>query len=182
MTVDEVFNKIASHMVEGMMIHDQMQQAYDFLGLYGFAKCHEYHYIEETKGYECLLHYYSTRYHRLIQIEDKPKPEIIPQTWYKYSTTAVDTNTKRQSTQTMMKKWVEWEQETKKLYQEMYSELCNLGEIAAACEIKCYICAVDEELKHAEKKLLKLETIDYNINSIVSWQQPMYKKFKKQMR
>jgi len=64
----------------------------------------------------------------------------------------------------------------------MYSELCNLGEIAAACEIKCYICAVDEELKHAEKKLLKLETIDYNINSIVSWQQPMYKKFKKQMR
>jgi len=93
-----------------------MQQAYDFLGLYGFAKCHEYHYIEETKGYECLLHYYSTRYHRLIQIEDKPKPEIIPQTWYKYSTTAVDTNTKRQSTQTMMKKWVEWEQETKKLY------------------------------------------------------------------
>lgn len=182
MTVEEIFNKLASHMVEGMMFHDQLQQGYDFLGLCGFAKCHEYHHIEETKGYECLLHYYSTHYHKLLNIETISKPAIIPETWYKYTTMAVDANTKRQAVQMMMKKWVEWEQETKKLYQEMYSELCNLNEIATASKIKYYICAVDDELKHAEKKLIKLETIDYNINSIVSWQQPIYKKFKKKLK
>lgn len=182
MTVDEIFSRIAMHMVEGMMIHDQIQQGYDFLGLYGFAKCHEYHHIEETKGYECLIHYYSTHYHKLLIIENVPKPSIIPDTWYKYTTMAVDGNTKRQATQLLMKKWVEWEQETKKLYQEMYTELCSLNEIDAANKIKCYICNVSDELKHAEKKLIKLETIDYNINTIVSWQQPMYKKFKKKLR
>ena len=182
MTVDEIFSKLATHMIEGMMIHDQFQQAYDFLGLYGFSKCHEYHHIDETIGYTCLLHYYTTHYHKLLKIENVPKPQIIPETWHNYTTMAVDANTKRQATQTMMKKWVEWEQETKKLYQEMYHELCNLNEIAAADKIKYYICAVSEELKHAEKKIIKLETIDYNINTIISWQQPMYKKFKKKMR
>jgi len=116
MTVDEIFTKLAAHMVEGMMIHDTLSKGYDFLGLYGFSKCHEYHHIEETKGYECLLHYYSTRYHKLLEIKNIPEPEIIPANWYKYTTMAVDVATKRQAVKTMMEKWVEWERNTKKLY------------------------------------------------------------------
>lgn len=181
MTVEEIFSKLATHMAEGVMTHDLFVQAYDFLGLYGFSKCHEYHYIDEVKGYTELLHYYSTHYHKLLTIEDFPKPNIISQTWYKYTTMAVDTNTKRQAIQTMMKKWVEWEQETKKLYQEMYSELCKINEIAAADKIKCYIQDVSKELKYAEKKLIKFETISYDINMIMDWQQPIYNKFKKQL-
>lgn len=181
MTVEEIFTKLATHMVEGMMIHDAMTKAYDFLGLYGFAKCHEYHHIEETKGYMRLLHYYSAHHHKLLSITDIPRPDIIPANWYKYTTRNVDPNTKRQSVKMMMEKWVAWEQDTKKLYQEMYSELTNLGEIADACEIKCYILDVSEELKHAEKKIIKLETIDYNIGTIIEWQQPMYKKYKKEL-
>jgi hypothetical protein len=144
-------------------------KGYDFLGLYGFSKCHEYHHLDETKGYIKLLHYYSSRYHKLLTIKTVPQPTLIPDTWYKYNTMAVDTNTKRQATKTMTDAWVKWEQDTKKLYQEMYKELCDINEIAAANEIKYYICAVDEELKHAEKKLLKLESIDYSINTIISW-------------
>ena len=95
MTVEEIFNKLATHMAEGIMTHDLFTQGYGFLGLHGFAKCHEYHYIEEAKGYIELLHYYSTHYHKLLTIEDFSKPNIIPPTWYKYTTMAVDTNTKR---------------------------------------------------------------------------------------
>ena len=182
MTVDEIFTKLAAHMVEGMMIHDTLSKGYDFLGLYGFSKCHEYHRIEETKGYECLLHYYSTRYHKLLEIKNIPEPEIIPANWYKYTTMAVDVATKRQAVKTMTEKWVEWERNTKKLYQDMYKELFELGEIAAANKINCFICDVDEELKHAEKKLIKLETLGYDIGTIVNWQQPMYKKYKKKLK
>ncbi len=182
MTVDEIFTKLAAHMVEGMMIHDTLSKGYDFLGLYGFSKCHEYHHIEETKGYECLLHYYSTRYHKLLEIKNIPEPEIIPANWYKYTTMAVDVATKRQAVKTMMEKWVEWERNTKKLYQDMYKELFELGEIAAANKINCFICDVDEELKHAEKKFIKLETLGYDIGTIVNWQQPMYKKYKKKLK
>ena len=50
----------------------------------------------------------------------------------------------------------------------MYKELCDLGEIADAMKIKYYICAVDNELIHIEKKLIKLETIDYN-GTVSEW-------------
>lgn len=181
MTVDEIFSKLATHMVEGIMIHDELANAYDFLGLRGFAKCQDYHHIEETNNYRCLVHYYSTHYHKLIELGEIPKPQIIPNTWIKYTTMAVDTNTKRNAVKDMMNKWVEWERDTKKLYQEMRQELCALGEVAAALTIDCFICDVDKELVHAEKKFIKLETLGYDINTIISWQEPIYNKYKKKI-
>lgn len=182
MTVEEIFNKIATHMTEGIMIHDYMQQGYDFLNFYGYSRCQEYHYIEEVKDYKKLSHYYSTHYHRLLQIGEIAKPDFLSSSWYKYTSIAFDTNTRRQAVQTLMRKWVEWEQETKKLYSEMYIELYKLNEIAAANEIKYYICAVDKELKNAEKKLVELETIDYNIETIMDWQKAIHKKYKKKLK
>ena len=180
MTIEEIFNKIASHMVEGIMIHDEMANAYDFLGLFGFAKLHDCQHLEETCAYRKLAHYYSTHYHKLLKIDTQVRQTIIPESWYKYTTMAVDVNTKRSAVKDMMGKWVKWEQDTKKLYQEMRQELCALGEVAAALEIDCFIKDVDDELVHAEKKFIKLETIGYDIGTIISWQQHMYKKYKKE--
>ena len=182
MTIEEIFNKLASHMVEGIMIHDEMANAYDFLGLYGFAKCHDYHHLSETCNYRNLAHYYSTHYHKLLRIDTQKRQTIIPDAWYKYSTTAGDSNTKRSAVKDMMHKWVEWETDTKKLYAEMRKELCDIGEVAAALKVDCFLNDVDDELVHAEKKLIKLETIGYDIGTIISWQQPMYKKYKKEMK
>lgn len=182
MTVEEIFDTLINHMKEGMEFHAELARGYDFIGLYGFTKCHEYHYLAETKGYESLLHYYSTRYHKLINISEVPKHNLIPEAWYKYTTMAVDSGTIRTAVKSMMEKWVEWEKQTKKLYQKMYKELYDLGEIASAREIKCYIDDVDDELKHAEKKLIKLIAIDFDIVIITEWQQPMYRKFKKRLK
>lgn len=94
---------------------------------------------------------------------------------------AVDANTKRTAVKDMMTKWIQWEKDTKQLYSEMHQELCTLGEVAAALKIDCFLKDVDDELVHAEKKYIKLETINYDINTIIGWQQPMYKKYKKQL-
>ena len=181
MTHEQIFNEILDHMMEGITLHHELVCAYDFLGLYGFSKCHEYHYFAENKGFEHLLHYYSTRYHKLIRVNFNQKESIIPENWYKYTTMAVDVNTKRQAIKTMIEKWVTWERETKTLYQNMYKELVNIGEIASANELNKYICDVDDELKHAEKKLIKLETVGYDINAIIGWQDNMDKKFNKEL-
>lgn len=182
MTVEEVFNKIAAHMIEGIMYHDDMAKAYDFLGLYGFAKCHDYHHFEEEIGYRKLSHYYATHYFKLISLGEIPQPKIIPESWYKYTTMAVDSGTKRNAVKELMEKWVKWEKETKKLYEECFQELTNLREVAAASYIKKYLCDVDEELEHAQKKLIKLETIGYDIGTIISWQEPIKKKFEKALK
>ena len=46
----------------------------------------------------------------------------------------------------------------------------NLGEVAAACFVKNYIIAVDEELKNAEKKHLNLKATNFVINYIITSQ------------
>ena len=169
MTIEDIFNKLASHMIEGIMYHDEFANAYAFLGLYGFAKCHDYHHLEETKCYRNLQHYYSSNFHKLLSINDIPRPQIIPDNWSKYNTMEVDVSTKKNSVQSMMKKWIEWERETKQLYQQLRAELTALGEIAAGLYIDKLICEVSEELKHAEKSFIKMETIGYDIGTIVSW-------------
>jgi len=113
MTVEEVFTKLVNHMREGVMTHGEMARAYDFIGLEGFARMHDYHQCEEKQGYLCLLHYYSCHYHKLLKIEEIPLPKIIPETWYKYSTTDVDNGTKKGAVKELMEKWVQWERATK---------------------------------------------------------------------
>lgn len=85
MTVEEIFNTIGSHMIEGLMYHDEFARAFEFLGLWGYSKCHEYHYFEESKNYRDLSHYYATRFFKIIQFNDIPKLELIPNTWFKYN-------------------------------------------------------------------------------------------------
>ena len=58
MTVEEIYADVAAHMIEGLMIHEQLANYYDFLGLGGYKRCHEYHYIEESVKYRGLYRYF----------------------------------------------------------------------------------------------------------------------------
>lgn len=182
MTIEEIFNKIGSHMIEGLMYHDEMAKMYDFIALYGYAQEQNYHYVEESEGYRQLSHYYTSHYYKLMVKENIDDPKIIPDSWYKYSTMSIDTGTKRQLVKELMNKWVDWEKSTKKLYQEMCQELHTIGEIAAAQYLEKYIEDVTKELSHAEQKLIQLETIGYDIIIIATEQEDLYKKYTKKLR
>ena len=181
MTIDEIFTKLATHMINGLMYHDEFARAYDFMGLYGFAKLHRYHYIEELINYNRLLEYYNKFYRKLLKIENPNSQNIIPESWFKYTTLDVDTETKKSSIKELMNTWIKWERETKEFYQSMYNELLSIQEVDAAEYIKYYIHDVSKELCHAEKKLIKLETINYDIVHIAEWQSDLYNKYKKKL-
>ena len=80
MSVVENFSRMASHMVNGMMVHEQLINAYLFLGLKGYAECHKYHYLEETKSYISLCEYSVEHFDQIITARINPDgiPEIIP--------------------------------------------------------------------------------------------------------
>lgn len=181
MSIEEIFNKLANHMCEGVMFHDESVKAYEFLGFWGMAKCHINHACEEKEGYQKLLYYYSTHYFKLLRIEEITKTKLIPDIWYKYTTQAVDIATKRTFIKELMIKWIEWERSTKKLYQEMRKELEALNEIDAAIEIDKYIHDVSKELSHAEKILLKLESVEYNMVYIIEWMEGLDHKYTKKL-
>ena len=155
MEVSEIFARLKAHMLEGMVFHDEMARYYGFLNCGRWKSEHEWRYAEETEGYRDLCEYYMTTYNMLIPVEPMNRPDVIPDSWYRYMRQDVDANTRKNGMEIGIRKWVEWERETKNLYQEMWKQLVDIGEIAAAQFISRYIRAVDKELKNAESHALE---------------------------
>lgn len=181
MVVGEIFAKLKNHMLEGMVFHDQMARYYDFLNLKGYKRCHEYHYFEETVGYRKLCRYFMNHYQMFIPFSNMDNPKVIPESWYRYTRQEVDTGTKKSAIKTGIEKWVKWEKETKQLYQDMHKELMNIGEIAAAKKVGCYVCDVDYELKYAERRHIDLESINYDLPTIVMRQHELHEMYKEKL-
>ena len=155
--MEEIFAKIKAHMLEGMVFHDEMARYYDFLGLDAHRDNHRKHYEEETKGYQKLCGYYMHHHNKLLPNYPMNRPDVIPESWFMYKRQDVDINTKKNALRSGIKKWVDWETETKDFYEEMCGELLNEGEIASAHFIMKYVKDVDCEL--AEATAMSLESL-----------------------
>ena len=182
MAVDEIFSKVCAHMRKGLMLHDQIATAFSFLNLYGYQKCHEYHFYEENMNYRCLQDFYLDNYHKLIPEQEMKFTNLIPQSWYKYARENVDTNTKRGAVKDLFKQWVEWEKETKTELQSYYKQLLDLGEICAAENILYFLKDVSEELRIAQEKYISLDNINYDIVSIIEEQNHYFSTFSKKIK
>jgi hypothetical protein len=182
MTIDEVFEKIASHMIKGMMTHEQLANYYDFLGLKGYKRCHEYHFLDETITYRSVCRYYINHNDKLIKDSHQDKVNIIPDSWFTHVRSDVDTSTKRSAVKNAFELWKSWEEETKELYEQMYNVLIENEEVADALKVKCLIEDVDHELKVVEREILDLKAVDYDIIYIIEKQHCMHEKYKKKMK
>lgn len=182
MTIEEVFSQVSKHMIEGIMTHAQLADYYNFLGLKGYSKCHEYHFLSENFNFRKLSWYYLKHFNKLIPELPNDNPNIIPSTWFKYLRQDVDANTRKTALQGGVEKWVTWEYNTKAFYQNMYNELINMREVAAAEELKKYIIDVDDELAHAQQRHLEDSSIDFDIFDIIAKQEELYKKYCKKIK
>ena len=181
MTVDEIFKDLSKHMIKGLMVHEQMANYYDFLGLGGYKRCHEYHYMKETCSYRSLCRYYINHFNKLIPDSEIENPKIIPDSWYNYTRQDVDPSTKKNAVKNGLVTWYEWERDTKILYEKMYKELMNIGEVAAASKVHCFLMDTDDELKKVERYMLDKMATNYDINGIIAEQKNKHTKYKKKM-
>ena len=182
MTTEEVFKELSEHMVKGMMVHEQLANYYDFLGLYGYRDCHEYHFIHESCMYRKLCRYYVNHYNKLIPEMEFEQVSEIPESWYNHIRADVDFNTKKNAVKEGLTKWVNWESETKELYSNMYKELVNNGDIATAKFFERFIEDVDHELKKATKYWLNKEAINYDMSVIITEQDDKESKYESKLR
>ena len=182
MKVEEVFEKIGAHLRAGVKYHSEMMKIFEFMGFWGYAMEQRYHHYEEEQACIRFQHYFASHYFHMIGGEDEKIPEVVPSSWYKYSAQAVDIGTKRSAIKDLFGKWIEWEKNTKKLYEEMYQELTNLREVAAAIQVEKLIKDVDEELSQVQKQVLNLEAIGYDMTLIVDWQAALKKEYKKRIK
>ena len=182
MTVEEIFSKISSHMVEGMMHHEQFSDYYDFLGLDGYCCCHTYHYLKETHDRAKLHDFFINKYNKLIPETAVDTKSIIPPAWFSATRFNVDAATKKNGIKTALSEWHKWEKETRDLYVQMYNELIKINEIASAEYITDMICNVEKEIKHAEKRMIEYNGIGYDLVFIEEQQKKIAHKYHKKMK
>ena len=178
MEIERIFAEISSHIIEGVMFHEQMSDYYDFLNLHGYKRCHEYHCRCEMKNLRKIHRYYINHYNRLIQEDEIPNPKVIPSSWSKYARHEVDSGTKRTAVKDGIQRWYDWEKETKEFLESKFVDLMNENEIAASMKIKKLIRDVDHELKYACRKMIELASVDYDMEYIQSEQQRLHDKYK----
>ena len=182
MTAEEIFASIVNHQIRGVMFHAQMADYFDFLSLRGYKRLHECHYYEESCEFRSTCRYYINHYGKLISPGVTADPEVIPSGWLKYSRSDVDAGTKRTSTKKAFQMWVDWEKDTKKLYQQAWKDLMEIGDVASALFVKDMICDVDCELKCAERMELDLKSVDFSLDVIIPEQKCLHDKYKKKLK
>ena len=179
--MEVIFERLSAHFIEGMMIHDQFANYYDFLGFRGYKRCHEYHFLSETMSYRKLNRYYINHHGKLIPEMEVDDPNVIPGSWIRYKREDVDTSTKRNAVETAIKRWVSWEKETKSMLEEGIKSLCEAGKMADAMFLKKFLKSVDCELKYAERKMIELQDVNYDIGFIMQEQECIHDKYIKKM-
>lgn len=166
MSVQSVYETVAARLLQGVMVHSQYISYFDFLCLPGYRSEQEYHYKEESKAYHKLLQKYMCYYNKLLPVPKVESPEVIPIGWYDYTRMDVTGAEKREFVKAAYNAWVMWEQDTKRVFEKAYTELVELGDVASACEIKCLVKDVSEELGNARQQMLLLDMVDYDLNVI----------------
>lgn len=177
MTVEEIFIKVSSHMLKGLLFHNQLSHLYGFLNLKGYQQQQQHQYFEQSKAYFNLKNFYLCHYDKMINETPIDRLNVIPVNWYKYTRMEVDINTKRAAIQDAYKQWLAWEQETKQLLNECYQQLYNLKQIYASEKIINLIQDVNEEIHGIKEAQINLESTNYDMVFILDAQDNLYKQY-----
>ena len=179
MPVIDVFAKVSDHLIDGMMMHGQTADHYDFLGLEGLKRPHEYHFIRETISMRRIHRYSIDHCNRLLPVANTKHIDVIPVEWSNFTRQAVESETKSKAVEAGMREWCEWEHETKELYAKSAKDPYDAGEVAAAHMICELVRDVDDECEYADRSAPSLSAVDYDMRVIVPMRHGLHEKYGK---
>ena len=177
-----IFEKVINRQISALMFHDEMADMYDFLGLAGFKRLHEYQYFCESTEYKAVKRYFLNHHNMLLSIDEPVKKEYIPNDWKNYSRFDVNSQLRRQYAEKTMLEYWEWEKGTKCCLECCAKELLDMGMVADFEIVGKLVSDVDKELKCLERLVLKLKAVDFDPVYIVEAQPEIHEKYKKKTK
>ena len=181
-TCAEIYSIIDSHQIEALMFHDQMADYFGFLGLDGFKCMHEFHHLDESIGRRKTKRYYMKHHSRLLEEAPVDNPKAIPTDWLKYTKFDVSQQVRNQAVQNGFRRYVEWEEASKKLYEQCAARLMELGHVADYNHVNCLVEDVDDELAELYELWLRLKSMNFDAGYTESIQEELHTKYKREMR
>ena len=177
-SVESTFSEINARMIAALMFHDQMADYFDFLGMKGYKKLHEYQYFAESLERKKLNQYYINHHNKLIPDIYSGQVTMIPENWQTANRISVGKSTKQKGIEDGFNQYHEWESETKNLYEHYSSRLREMGAVADAIMMEKLVEDVNSELKKLERIIVDLISSGYDMVYITESQQRIHDKYK----
>lgn len=178
-TVEEIYAEINARMIAALMLHSQMADYFDFLGLRGYKRLHEYQYVSEGKERCELNRYYINHHNRMIPDRYEGSVQMIPEGLKNANRISVGKSTKQKAVEDGFNEYRQWESDTKALYEKYAVTLRDDGHIADALRVEMLVDDVDGELKCLERMLVDLISAGYDMVYIVESQNSIHDRYKR---
>lgn len=166
MTLHEIYTKLANRMVGAMMIHSQLVEIFAFVDLLPDMRKQESQLQEETHGFSELCKYFIQHHHNILVADNPPQIDLLNLSIFKKPNEELTSEDKSKIIQYGMKEWINWERDSKILYEDSYRNLVDISEVASADFVSRYVRDVDLELKEAEKIFRVREGIEWDLSTI----------------
>lgn len=180
-SVESIFSEINARMIAALMLHDQMADYFDFLGMKGYKRLHEYQYFSESMERKKLNQYYINHHNKLIPDIYSGQVAVIPENWITANRISVGKSTKQKGIEEGFHQYHEWESETKSLYEHYASKLREMGAVADAIMVEKIVEDVAQELKKLERIVVDLISSGYDMVYITESQQGLHDKYKEKL-
>ena len=177
-----IFSEIIVRHIEGVMLHTDLADMFDFMAMRGFKREQEYHALKEFCEMRGVSRYAINHINQMPNGQGAKGKDIISAAWYNATRYQVSENDRKSKTKELYSKWQEWEKETKELYEKKYKELMDLGAVASALKVKEIICDVDYELKCLERCMLEYSAVGWDIEYIMYKQPEIHDCYEKKMK
>lgn len=178
----DIFQAINSRQVKALMFHDQMADLFDFLGLMGYKRMHEYQFFSESAEHRTLKRYYLNHHNHLLMEESVTSPHVIPSEWGQYCRFDVTPQVRRQAVEKAFKEYNDWECETKKCYEDYAKQLFEMGNMADFNKVMDLVEDVDMEVKKLDRMYLTLKSVNFNEVYIATVQESLHDEYRLQTK
>lgn len=181
-TPKEIFAEINERFIGAVMMHGQFADYFDFLGLKGFKRMHEYQHIAEGLERRKVCRYFISHHNQLIDDAFDGKVNVIPDAWRTAKRLSVGKSTKQKAVEDGFVEYHNWESETKEVYEQYAHTLRENGHVADAMFVECLVEDVSEELKTVECMINDFISTGYDMVYITEIQSEIHDKYKKKMK
>ena len=173
--VHDIFSIVVERMTGALEFHDGMANLYGFLCLDGYRKHHEKQFCEEGETRRDFINFVCSCFNIIPKEKYHESFSIIPDDWFKYKRQDVTPQIRKQAIEKSFQQYVEWESESKEIYEHCSKRLFELGCMNGFNEVLKISSCVCEELRNVEKMHLALKSVSFDSQYIQDEQKKFYK-------
>lgn len=178
----DLYAEVVKRMNTALLFHSSLSDYFNFLGLHGFKRIHEYQYFCESIEKRKLQRKVLDVHNKIVPMVGHEKPEVIPVDWYKHTRMDIDDNVIAKYVRQAMKTYKEWEEESKCIYECIACIFLNRGELIDYEIMMCYAEDVQEELKKIYRLCEELNGVGYDTLYIMEIQKCIHNEYKCKMK